>query len=89
MVGIQTVGFLTHRLKYLFYFFFQLKKNLYITWARFCNDFTGPNSYREHGYRLLMIWFHGIRKDENVVKLLFEGLVAIDKRTLAGNIREN
>ena len=31
-----------------------------------------------------MIWFHGIRKDENVIKLLFEGLVAIDKRALAG-----
>ena len=44
----------------------------------------GPHSHREHGYRLLMIWFHGIRKDENVIKLLFEGLVAIDKRALAG-----
>ena len=46
--------------------------------------FSGSNSHREHGYRLLMIWFHGIRKDENVIKLLFEGLVAIDRRALAG-----
>ena len=32
-----------------------------------------------------MIWLHGIRKDENVIKLLFEALVAIDRRNLAGN----
>ena len=49
----------------------------------------GRNSYREHRYRLLMIWFHGIRKDENVIKLLFEGLFAIDKRVLAGTYIAN
>ena len=32
-----------------------------------------------------MIWLHGVRKDENVIKLLFEALVAIDRRSLAGN----
>ena len=31
-----------------------------------------------------MIWLHGVRKDENVMKLLFEALVAVDKRILAG-----
>ena len=45
---------------------------------------AGAHSYREHGYRLLSIWLHGVRKDENVVKLLFEALVAIGRRQLAG-----
>jgi len=31
-----------------------------------------------------MIWLHGVRKDENVTKLLFEALVAIERRALAG-----
>lgn len=47
--------------------------------------YLGTHSHREHGYRLLMIWLHGVRKDENVIKLLFEALVAIDRRSLAGN----
>ncbi|XP_025103628.1 ankyrin repeat and death domain-containing protein 1A-like isoform X3 [Pomacea canaliculata] len=51
------------------------------------HEYTGPNSYREHGYRLLSIWLHGVRKDENVVKLLFEALVAIGRRQLAEQIR--
>lgn len=51
------------------------------------HQYTGPNSHREHGYRLLMIWLHGVRKDENVIKLLFEALVAIDRRSLAEHIR--
>lgn len=46
--------------------------------------FSGTASYKEHGFRLLMIWLHGVRKDENVTKLLFEGLVAIERRALAG-----
>ena len=46
--------------------------------------YLGTASHKEHGYRLLMIWLHGIRKDENVTKLLFEGLVAIERRALAG-----
>ncbi|XP_014782978.1 ankyrin repeat and death domain-containing protein 1A isoform X2 [Octopus bimaculoides] len=48
------------------------------------HQYVGPNSYKEHGFRLLIIWLHGIRKDENIMKLLFEALVAIDRRNLAG-----
>ncbi|KAL8611699.1 hypothetical protein ACOMHN_063725 [Nucella lapillus] len=51
------------------------------------HEYTGSHSYREHGYRLLSIWLHGVRKDENVVKLLFEALVAIGRRQLAEQIR--
>ena len=33
---------------------------------------------------MLLIWLHGIRPDENPLKHLFEGLVAIERRELAG-----
>ncbi|XP_048736719.1 ankyrin repeat and death domain-containing protein 1A-like isoform X1 [Ostrea edulis] len=51
------------------------------------HQYTGTHSYKEHGFRLLMIWLHGVRKDENVMRLLFEALSAIDKRSLAEQIR--
>ncbi|XP_052100819.1 ankyrin repeat and death domain-containing protein 1A-like isoform X7 [Mytilus californianus] len=51
------------------------------------HQYTGTTSHREHGFRLLMIWLHGVRKDENVIKLLFEALVAIDRRGLAEQMR--
>ncbi|KAK3595191.1 hypothetical protein CHS0354_002795 [Potamilus streckersoni] len=51
------------------------------------HQYTGACSYKEHGYRLFMIWLHGVRKDENILKLLFEALVAIDRRALAEQVR--
>ncbi|XP_060062502.1 ankyrin repeat and death domain-containing protein 1A-like [Ylistrum balloti] len=51
------------------------------------HQYTGTSSYKEHGFRLMMIWLHGVRKDENIMKLLFESLVAIDRRLLAEQIR--
>lgn len=46
--------------------------------------FSGTHSYKEHGFRLLMIWLHGVRKDENVMRLSFEALSATERRNLAG-----
>ncbi|KAK0043240.1 ankyrin repeat and death domain-containing protein 1A, partial [Biomphalaria pfeifferi] len=51
-------------------------------------EYTGATSYKDHGFRLLNIWLHGVRKDENVLKLLYEALVAIDRKQLAENIRK-
>ncbi|KAK2163478.1 hypothetical protein LSH36_79g10001 [Paralvinella palmiformis] len=48
---------------------------------------SSPNSYKEHGYRLLLIWLHGIKKEDNPVKQLFEALIAIGRRELAEQIR--
>lgn len=46
----------------------------------------GTKSYREHGHRMLLIWLHGvITAGENPVKGLYEGLVGIGRRDLAGN----
>uniref|UniRef100_G1RPT8 Ankyrin repeat and death domain containing 1A n=1 Tax=Nomascus leucogenys TaxID=61853 RepID=G1RPT8_NOMLE len=48
-------------------------------------QWTGTRSYQEHGHRMLLIWLHGVATaDENPSKALFEGLVAIGRRDLAG-----
>lgn len=46
----------------------------------------GTKSYREHGHRMLLIWLHGVTTaGENPIKGLYEGLVGIGRRDLAGN----
>uniref|UniRef100_A0A2R8MMX1 Ankyrin repeat and death domain containing 1A n=1 Tax=Callithrix jacchus TaxID=9483 RepID=A0A2R8MMX1_CALJA len=48
-------------------------------------QWTGTRSYQEHGHRMLLIWLHGVvTAGENPSKALFEGLVAIGRRSLAG-----
>ena len=49
-----------------------------------CRD-AGSRSYKEHGYRLLLIWLHGVKLDENPMKLLYEALTAVGRRELAGD----
>ncbi|CAH0553626.1 unnamed protein product [Brassicogethes aeneus] len=51
------------------------------------HQYNGPNSYKEHGFRMLLIWAHGLGPDVNPVKELYESLVAIQKRPLADNLR--
>lgn len=44
----------------------------------------GPASYKEHGYRMLLIWLHGLPSDANPIKEVCDGLTTIDKKNLAG-----
>lgn len=50
------------------------------------HQYTGKSSYKEHGYRMLLIWLHGLPPTSNPLKDLFEALVAIDKRDVAGEL---
>lgn len=52
------------------------------------HQYTGKSSYKEHGYRMLLIWLHGLPPNTNPLKELFEALVAIDKRDIAEKIRK-
>lgn len=46
---------------------------------------VGMKSFKEHGYRMLLIWLHGmLLTGENPIKGLYEGLVAISRTDLAG-----
>ncbi|XP_064647634.1 ankyrin repeat and death domain-containing protein 1A-like isoform X2 [Lineus longissimus] len=52
------------------------------------HQYTGETSHREHGYRMFLIWLHGIRPDENPMKQLYQGLCVIGRRNLAEQIRK-
>ena len=39
---------------------------------------VGTDSYKQHGYRLLLIWLSCLRREDNPIKQLFVALVAID-----------
>ncbi|XP_059498944.1 ankyrin repeat and death domain-containing protein 1A-like isoform X3 [Stegostoma tigrinum] len=51
-------------------------------------QWTGSNSYKEHGYRMLLIWLHGIiTLGKHPIKELYESLVKIGKAEVAEKIR--
>ncbi|KAG7206695.1 hypothetical protein KM043_000370 [Ampulex compressa] len=52
------------------------------------HQYTGPSSYKEHGFRMLMIWASGLNPDVALVRELCDALSAIDKRTLAESVRK-
>uniref|UniRef100_A0A8C2WED9 Ankyrin repeat and death domain containing 1A n=1 Tax=Cyclopterus lumpus TaxID=8103 RepID=A0A8C2WED9_CYCLU len=52
-------------------------------------QWTGMKSFKEHGHRMLLIWFHGVvMAGENPIKGLYEGLVEISRTDLAECIRQ-
>ncbi|XP_062873697.1 ankyrin repeat and death domain-containing protein 1B [Trichomycterus rosablanca] len=51
-------------------------------------QWTGPNSYQEHGNRMLLIWLHGVTvAQKNVAKELYQGLIAIGNAKIAEKLR--
>ncbi|XP_043685854.1 ankyrin repeat and death domain-containing protein 1A-like isoform X4 [Vespula pensylvanica] len=49
---------------------------------------AGPSSYKEHGFRMLMIWASGLNSEAPLVKELCEALQAVDKKSVADSIRK-
>ncbi|GFY36613.1 ankyrin repeat and death domain-containing protein 1A [Trichonephila clavipes] len=49
--------------------------------------YTGKSSYKEHGYRMLLIWLQGLPSCKHPLKELYEALTAINKRDVAERIR--
>lgn len=44
----------------------------------------GPSSYKEHGFRMLMIWASGLNPEISVGRELCDALSAVDKKSVAG-----
>lgn len=44
----------------------------------------GPSSYKEHGFRMLMIWASGLNPEISIGKELCDALFAVDKKSVAG-----
>ncbi|KAF6775014.1 hypothetical protein AHF37_04835, partial [Paragonimus kellicotti] len=47
------------------------------------------SSYKEHGYRLMSIWLHGVELDKSPVNELYLALIAIGRKKLAKKFRES
>ncbi|XP_049791659.1 ankyrin repeat and death domain-containing protein 1A-like isoform X4 [Schistocerca nitens] len=52
------------------------------------HQYTGPSSYKEHGFRMMLIWAHGLGPEVNPIKELYESLTAIDKKGVADALRK-
>ncbi|GLH07996.1 Tankyrase-like Protein [Gryllus bimaculatus] len=48
------------------------------------HQYTGPSSYKEHGFRMMLIWAHSLPPQINPMKELCDSLVAIGKKSVAG-----
>ncbi|XP_078053518.1 uncharacterized protein LOC144478972 isoform X1 [Augochlora pura] len=49
----------------------------------------GPSSYKEHGFRMLMIWASGLSPEIPIGKELCDALIAIDKKAAAESVRKH
>ncbi|XP_043597879.1 ankyrin repeat and death domain-containing protein 1A-like isoform X1 [Bombus pyrosoma] len=75
-------------------------KKLALHWA-FTNDqiraiehqytapLIGPSSYKEHGFRMLMIWASGLNPEISIGKELCDALFAVDKKSVAESVRKH
>ncbi|KAL1490906.1 hypothetical protein ABEB36_011581 [Hypothenemus hampei] len=52
------------------------------------HQYNGPSSYKEHGFRMMLIWAYCLTADMNPIKELYESLVAIGKKSLADTLRK-
>ena len=49
------------------------------------HQYTGKTSYKEHGYRMMIIWLHGLPHHKNPLNELYDALIAINRKEAAGN----
>ncbi|XP_076766043.1 uncharacterized protein LOC143432928 isoform X1 [Xylocopa sonorina] len=49
----------------------------------------GPSSYKEHGFRMLMIWASGLNPEVSIDKELCDALSAVDKKSVAESVRKH
>ncbi|XP_029036124.1 uncharacterized protein LOC117603560 isoform X4 [Osmia lignaria lignaria] len=49
----------------------------------------GRSSYKEHGFRMLMIWASGLNPEVPITKELCDALFAVDKKSIAESVRKH
>ncbi|XP_014611333.1 PREDICTED: ankyrin repeat and death domain-containing protein 1A-like [Polistes canadensis] len=52
------------------------------------HQYTGSSSYKEHGFRMLLIWASGLNSETPLVKELCKTLRTINKKSLADSIQK-
>ncbi|KZC10409.1 Ankyrin repeat and death domain-containing protein 1A, partial [Dufourea novaeangliae] len=53
------------------------------------HQYTGPASYKEHGFRMLMIWASGLGPEIPIAKELCDALIAVDKKAAAESVHKH
>ncbi|KAJ6220911.1 hypothetical protein RDWZM_006723 [Blomia tropicalis] len=51
------------------------------------HQYTGKTSYKDHAYRMLLIWLHGLSPNKNPLSELYDALDYINKHDVAEKIR--
>ena len=51
------------------------------------NDFVGRKGWREHGYRMCVIWLHGLNKESNAMMMLCKTLMTMGRTQLALDVK--
>ncbi|KAM3187327.1 hypothetical protein ACTXT7_002505 [Hymenolepis weldensis] len=49
----------------------------------------GKNAYKEHGFRLLCIWMHGLSENTDPAPLLYTALTSIGRKMEANNVQKD
>ena len=60
-----------------------------LTFNLFCfeaieHQYTGKSSYKEHSYRMMTIWLHGLSETQNPLQQLCDALIEIDRKEVSG-----
>lgn len=51
------------------------------------HQYTGKTSYKDHAYRMLLIWLHGLSSTKNPLDEMYDALIYINKQDVAEKIR--
>ncbi|KAH7643738.1 uncharacterized protein LOC124494328 [Dermatophagoides farinae] len=52
------------------------------------HQYTGKTSYKDHAYRMLLIWLHGLSSSKDPMNELYDALIYINKSDVAEKIRK-
>ncbi|CAG2117106.1 unnamed protein product [Medioppia subpectinata] len=52
------------------------------------HQYTGKTSYKEHSYRMMIIWLHSLPPSKNPFNELYEALIAINRKEIAGQSKK-
>jgi len=48
------------------------------------HQYTGKTSYKDHSYRMMIIWLHSLPNCKNPFNELYDALIAINRKEVAG-----
>lgn len=73
--------------------FFYFIEKIFFSQQKFCpiaieHQYTGKTSYKDHAYRMLLIWLHGLSSAKDPLNELYDALIYIDKEDVTEKMRK-